>query len=72
MQVTQYEYVIQTAFREVTDGLTARGTPIRESRPDSMTRSLNSACSSGRSCVTGGIDSCLLVLAAQNDVYASR
>jgi len=73
IQVAQYERAIQAAFREVADGLAARGTYDREI----AARQHNTLAEQRRLELSqlryrSGVDSYLSVLTAQNDLYASR
>ena len=73
IQVAQYERAIQTAFREVADGLAARGTydqEIEARQRDTLAEQRRLELSELR--YRRGIDSYLSVLTAQNDLYASR
>ncbi|ODV43893.1 multidrug transporter [Cupriavidus sp. UYMMa02A] len=73
IQVAQYERTIQGAFRDVSDGLTARGTYDREiaaRQRDTLAEQRRLELSQLR--YRGGVDSYLSVLTAQNDLYASR
>jgi multidrug efflux system outer membrane protein len=73
IQVAQYEKAIQTAFREVADGLAARGTydqEIEARQRDILAEQRRLELSELR--YRRGVDSYLSVLTAQNDLYASR
>ncbi|MDB5762291.1 MAG: multidrug transporter [Herminiimonas sp.] len=71
--VAQYEKAIQTAFREVSDGLAARGTyddqlAALQRYTDAQQRRLELA----NMLYTNGIDSYLNVLTAQTDLYNAQ
>jgi multidrug efflux system outer membrane protein len=71
--IAQYEKAIQTAFREVSDGLAARGTyddqlAAQQRNTDAEQRRLELA----NMLYTNGIDSYLQVLTAQTDLYNSQ
>ncbi|QUN32519.1 efflux transporter outer membrane subunit (plasmid) [Cupriavidus sp. KK10] len=73
IQVAQYERAIQAAFREVADGLAARGTydqEIEARQRDTLAEQRRLELSQLR--YRSGVDSYLSVLTAQNDLYASR
>jgi multidrug efflux system outer membrane protein len=73
IQVAQYERAIQTAFREVADGLAARGTydqEIEARQRDTLAEQRRLELSELR--YRRGVDSYLSVLTAQNDLYTSR
>lgn len=71
--VAQYEKAVQTAFREVSDGLAARGTyddqlAAQQRYTDAQQRRLELA----NMLYTNGIDSYLNVLTAQTDLYNAQ
>jgi multidrug efflux system outer membrane protein len=71
--IAQYEKTIQTAFREVSDGLAARGTyddqlAALQRYTDAQQRRLNLA----NMLYVNGIDSYLNVLTAQTDLYNAQ
>jgi multidrug efflux system outer membrane protein len=71
IQIAQYEKAIQTAFREVADGLAARGTfdeQIKALERDTFAEQRRLDLSDLR--YRNGVDSYLAVLTAQNDLYA--
>ncbi|WP_050452714.1 efflux transporter outer membrane subunit [Candidatus Burkholderia verschuerenii] len=73
IQIAQYEKAIQTAFREVADGLAARGT--YDQQIDALQR--DTAAQQRRFDLSmlryrNGVDSYLGVLSAQRDLYASQ
>jgi multidrug efflux system outer membrane protein len=71
--VAQYEKAIQTAFREVADGLAARGTYDQEIA--SLTRYVNSQqrrLELSELRYRSGVDSYLNVLTAQTDLYIAQ
>ncbi|MPW23645.1 efflux transporter outer membrane subunit [Paraburkholderia sp. CNPSo 3157] len=73
IQIANYEKTVQSAFREVTDGLAARGTYDNEiatlrRNQDAQRRRFDLAYARYRN----GANSYLSVLAAQNDLYSSE
>ncbi|SEA13258.1 efflux transporter outer membrane subunit [Paraburkholderia sartisoli] len=73
IQIAQYEKAIQTAFREVADGLAARGTFDQEI----AARERNTFAEQRRFDLSdlrykNGVDSYLSVLTAQTDLYAAQ
>jgi multidrug efflux system outer membrane protein len=73
MQIANYEKTIQSAFREVADGLAARGTYDNQiaalrSNQAAQQRRFDLAYARYRN----GADSYLPVLTAQNDLYSSE
>jgi outer membrane protein, multidrug efflux system len=73
IQIAQYEKAIQSAFREVADGLAARGT--YDQQIDALTR--DSFANQRRLDLAdlryqNGVDNYLTVLAAQTDLYSSQ
>ncbi|MBU9366016.1 multidrug transporter [Burkholderia multivorans] len=71
--VASYEKAIQTAFREVADGLAARGTydtQIRDLRAYTESQQRRYTLSDLR--YRNGVDSYLSVLSAQTDLYSAR
>ena len=73
IQVANYEKTIQSAFREVADGLAARGTydkeiAARERNRDAQRRRFDLSYARYRN----GADSYLSVLTAQSDLYSSE
>ncbi|MGF6603408.1 multidrug efflux system outer membrane protein [Paraburkholderia sp. GAS448] len=73
IQIAQYEKAIQTAFREVADGLAARGTFDEEI----AARERNTYAEQRRFELSdlryrNGVDSYLSVLTAQNDLYVAQ
>ena len=73
IQIAQYEKAIQTAFREVADGLAARGTYDQEI----AARERNTFAEQRRFDLSdlrykNGVDSYLSVLTAQTDLYAAQ
>jgi multidrug efflux system outer membrane protein len=73
IQIANYEKTIQSAFREVADGLAARGTYDKEiaalrRNQDAQQRRFDIAYARYRN----GADSYLSVLTAQNDLYSSE
>lgn len=73
IQIANYEKTIQSAFREVADGLAARGTYDNEiaalrRNQDAQQRRFDLAYARYRN----GADSYLSVLTAQNDLYSSE
>ena len=73
VQVAQYEKAIQAAFREVADGLAARGTyeqEIAARQNDAFAEQRRLELSDLR--YRSGVDSYLSVLTAQKDLYAAR
>ncbi|MFP3556208.1 efflux transporter outer membrane subunit [Paraburkholderia sp. SIMBA_049] len=73
IQIANYERTVQFAFREVADGLAARGTYDKEiaalrCNQDAQQRRFELAYTRYRS----GADSYLSVLTAQNDLYSSE
>jgi len=70
IQIAQYEKAIQTAFREVADGLAARGTfdqQIAALERDTFAEQRRLDLSDLR--YRNGVDSYLAVLTAQTDLY---
>jgi len=71
--LTQYEKVIQTAFREVADSLAAQGTVDRQVKAQqSLVNALAETHRLSVNRYTNGIDSYLGVLDAQRTLYAAR
>jgi multidrug efflux system outer membrane protein len=71
--LTQYEKVIQTAFREVADALAVQGTVDRQvSAQQSLVNALAETYRLSVNRYTNGIDSYLGVLDAQRSLYASQ
>jgi len=73
IQIATYEKAIQTAFREVADGLAARGTydqQIEALERNVFAEQRRLDLSNLR--YTNGVDSYLSVLTAQNDLYVSQ
>ena len=73
VQVAQYEKAIQAAFREVADGLAARGTyeqEIAARQNDAFAEQRRLELSDLR--YRSGVDSYLSVLTAQKDLFAAR
>jgi multidrug efflux system outer membrane protein len=73
IQVATYEKAIQTAFREVADGLAARGTydeQIAALERDTFAEQRRLDLSDLR--YRNGVDSYLLVLTAQTDLYSAQ
>jgi outer membrane protein, multidrug efflux system len=73
IQIAQYEKAIQTAFREVADGLAARGTydqQIAALERDTSAQQRRFDLSMLR--YRNGVDSYLGVLSAQQDLYAAQ
>jgi len=72
-QIATYEKAIQTAFREVADGLAARGTydqQIRSLERNAFAEQRRLDLSTLR--YTNGVDSYLSVLTAQTDLYSAQ
>ncbi len=71
--LTQYEKVIQTAFREVADSLAVQGTVDRQvEAQQSMVNALAETHRLSKVRYTNGIDSYLGVLDAQRSLYAAK
>jgi outer membrane protein, multidrug efflux system len=73
VQIATYEKAIQTAFREVADGLAARGTydqQIQSLERNTFAEQRRLDLSSLR--YTSGVDSYLSVLTAQTDLYSAQ
>ncbi|RDK04562.1 efflux transporter outer membrane subunit [Paraburkholderia lacunae] len=73
IQIATYEKAIQTAFREVADGLAARGTydqQIQALERNTFAEQRRLDLSNLR--YTNGVDSYLSVLTAQTDLYSSQ
>jgi outer membrane protein, multidrug efflux system len=73
IQIAQYEKAIQTAFREVADGLAARGTydqQIKALERNTFAEQRRLDLSDLR--YRNGVDSYLSVLTAQTDLYSSQ
>lgn len=71
--VAQYEKTIQTAFREVADGLAVQGTVNRQiSAQQSLVNAFSETYRLSNARYTKGIDSYLSVLDAQRSVYAAQ
>jgi len=73
VQIAQYEKAIQSAFREVADGLAARGTydqQVAAMQRDVHANQRRLDLSTLR--YRNGVDSYLSVLTAQNDLYAAQ
>jgi multidrug efflux system outer membrane protein len=73
VQIATYEKAIQTAFREVADGLAARGTydqQIQALERNTFAEQRRLDLSNLR--YTNGVDSYLSVLTAQTDLYSSQ
>ncbi|MGH8787817.1 MAG: efflux transporter outer membrane subunit [Cupriavidus necator] len=73
IDIAQYEKAVQTAFREVADGLAARGTydnqlAAQQRYTDTQQRRLELA----NMLYTSGTDSYLSVLTAQTDLYSAQ
>ncbi|GAA4331916.1 efflux RND transporter outer membrane subunit OprB [Pigmentiphaga soli] len=73
IEVANYEKTIQTAFREVADGLAARGTFDEQIRQlAGLTDSQNRRLELSDLRYRNGVDSYLAVLTAQTDLYAAQ
>jgi len=71
--LTQYEKVIQTAFREVADGLAVQGTIDQQvSAQQSLTDAIAETYRLSKKRYSKGIDSYLSVLDAQRSLYAAQ
>jgi multidrug efflux system outer membrane protein len=71
--LTQYEKVIQTAFREVADSLAVQGTVGRQLKAQqSLVNALDETYRLSIKRYTNGIDSYLSVLDAQRSLYAAK
>jgi len=73
MAVAEYEKAIQSAFREVSDALSLRGTLLaQQSALQSLVNSLEETYHLSEARYKGGIDSYLGVLVAQRALYAAQ
>jgi len=71
--LTQYEKIIQTAFREVADALAVQGTIDRQvAAQQSLVHAVKETYRLSRERYTQGIDSYLSVLDAQRSLYAAQ
>jgi len=71
--VAQYEQAIQSAFREVSDALAARGTLDEQlAAQQALVDATGETFRLSRSRYRGGVDSYLAVLDAQRSLYAAQ
>ena len=73
ISLTQYEKTIQTAFREVSDALAVQGTIDRQiEAQQSLVRAIAETYRLSNTRYTRGIDSYLVVLDAQRNLYSAQ
>jgi len=73
IEIANYEKTIQTAFREVADGLAARGTYDQQiTALESFTKSQSRRLELSDLRYRNGVDSYLAVLTAQDDLYTAQ
>ena len=73
ISLTQYEKTIQTAFREVSDALAVQGTVDRQiEAQQSLVRAIAETYRLSNARYTKGIDSYLVVLDAQRNLYSAQ